>query len=176
VEYFFALNNTDKLHFHSIIVDNHQVDYKKFSKGNKEVGFYKFYYQLLLHCFGKRYCREGEDDRFVVHLDQRTSSYSLNTLRIILNRGMKKKYSVDSEPFVSVEPRDSKQSELIQINDIIVGAIGFQKNGYELLADTRRAKKELATYIAKEAGVANLKDDSPWGRDRFTIWNFYLRK
>jgi hypothetical protein len=57
-----------------------------------------------------------------------------------------------------------------------VGAIGFQKNGYELLADTRQSKKELAMYIAKEAGLANLKEDSPWGQDRFTIWNFRLRK
>jgi hypothetical protein len=176
VEYFFALNNTDKLHFHSIIIDNHQINYKKFSKGDKEAGFYKFYYQLLLHCFGKRYCREGKNDRFIVNLDQRTSSYSLNTLRIILNRGMKKKFSIDSSPFVSIEPRDSKQSELIQINDIIVGAIGFQKNGYDLLADTRQAKKELAMYIANEAGLSNLKEDSPWGQNRLTIWNFRLRK
>jgi len=86
VEYFFALNNSDKLHFHSILVDNHRIDYKKFGKGDKEVGFYKLYYQLLLHCFGRQYCREGEDVRFLLYLDQRTSSYSLNTLKIILNR------------------------------------------------------------------------------------------
>ena len=45
VEYFFALNNTDNLHFHCIIIDNHQVNHRKFSKGDKELGFYKFYYQ-----------------------------------------------------------------------------------------------------------------------------------
>jgi len=89
---------------------------------------------------------------------------------------MKKKYGIDSSPFVSIEPRDSKRSDLIQLNDIIVGAIGFQKNGYELLAETREAKKELSRYIAEEAGLANLKEDSPWGQSRFTIWNFRLRK
>ena len=33
VEYFFALNNTDNLHFHCIIIDNHQVNHKKFKMG-----------------------------------------------------------------------------------------------------------------------------------------------
>lgn len=176
VEYFFALNNTDNLHFHCIIIDNHQVDHKKYNKGDKELGFYKFYYQLLLHCFGKRYYREDGNDRFIVHLDYRTTHYSLNTLKTVLNRGIKKKYSVDTSPFVSIEPRESKKSELIQINDIILGAIGFQKNGYDLLAGTRDSKKELAKYIAEQAGLPGLRQNSPWGKIRFTIWNFNLRK
>lgn len=176
VEYFFALNNTDNLHFHCIIIDNHQVDHKKYNKGDKELGFYKFYYQLLLHCFGKEYYREDENDRFIVHLDYRTTHYSLNTLKTVLNRGIKKKYSIDTSPFVSIEPRESKKSELIQINDIILGAIGFQKNGYDLLAGTRDSKKELVKYIAKQAGLPNLMQNSLWGKIRFTIWNFNLRK
>lgn len=176
VEYFFALNNTDNLHFHCIIIDNHQVNHKKFSKGDKELGFYKFYYQLLLHSFGKKYYREGEEDRFIVHLDYRNTHYSLNTLKTVLNRGIKKKYTIDTSPFVSIEPRDSKKSELIQVNDIILGAIGFQKNGYDLLANTRESKKELAKYIAEQGGLPDLKRNSPWGKSRFTIWNFNLRK
>ncbi len=176
IDYFFALNNTDNLHFHCIIIDNHQVNHRKFNRGDKELGFYKFYYQLLLHSFGKRYCREGEDDRFVVYLDYRTTSYSLNKLKLILNRGMAKKYSINTSPFVSIEPRDSHKSELLQINDIILGAIGFQKNGYDLLADAKKAKKELANYIAEQAGLSDLKKNSAWGRDRFTLWNFKLQK
>lgn len=176
IDYFFALNNTDNLHFHCIIIDNHQVNHRKFNRGDKELGFYKFYYQLLLHSFGKRYCRAGADDRFVVHLDYRTTSYSLNKLKLILNRGMVKKYSINAAPFVSIEPRDSHKSELLQINDIILGAIGFQKNGYDLLADAKKAKKELANYIAEQAGLSDLKKNSAWVRDRFTLWNFKLQK
>ena len=175
IDYFFALNDTDKLHFHCIIIDNHQVDYKRFSRGDKELGFYKFYYQLLLHCFGKIYCRKGEDDRFIVHLDYRTTNYSLNTLKIVLNRGMQKKFEIDSNPFVSFEPRNSKKSELIQMNDILLGAIGFQKNGYDLLSGARKAKKRLSQYIASGAGLKDLKNNTEWGRVRFTIWNFKLQ-
>lgn len=176
IDYFFALNNTDKLHFHSIIIDNHQVNHRKFNKGDKELGFYKFYYQLLLHGFGKKYCSNGENDRFIVHLDYRTTSYSLNTLKHVLNRGIAKKYSVKTSPFVSIEPCDSHKSELLQINDIILGAIGFQKNGYDLLPDAKKAKKELANYIAEQGGLSDLKKNSPCGKNRFTLWNFKLQK
>jgi hypothetical protein len=176
IEYFFALNNTDVIHFHSIVIDNHQVDYKKFSKGDKELGFYKFYYQLLLHCFGKEYYREDEDVRFIIHLDYRNTSYRLNTLKNILNNGIKKKYGAITAPFVSIEPRNSKLSDLIQLNDILVGAIGFEKNGYDLLAGTRDSKKELAKFVSLQAGLKNLKENTIWGMKRFTIWNFRLRK
>ena len=51
---------------------------------------------------------------------------------------MTKNFAGASEPFCSIEPRNSKDSELMQVNDIVLGAIGFQKNCYELNPDTRR--------------------------------------
>lgn len=79
-------------------------------------------------------------------------------------------------PFVAVEPVDSKKSEVGQLNDIILGAIGFQKNGYHLLAGSRKAKIDLVNFIADRAGLKDLSANSPWGRKRLTIWNFRLQK
>jgi len=176
VEYFFALNNTDELHFKCMIVDNHQINHKKFSDGNKENGFYKFYYQLLLHSFGKEYYKQEEDTKFIIHLDHRCSSYPLMDLKNILNSGIRKKYQITTDPFRSIEPRDSKLSELIQINDIILGAIGFQKNGFHLIAGSRKSKIDLAEYIAKSAGLSNLSNSTFRSQSRFSIWNFKLNK
>jgi hypothetical protein len=176
VEYFFTLLDADTLRFHCVVLDNHQINHRKFNQGDKELGFYKFYYQLLLHCFGKKYCGHGEDDHFVLHLDHRTTHYKLGTLKKVLNNGMKKDFQIDSQPFRSIEPKNSKESELIQINDIVLGAIGFQKNDYDLRPNTRQSKKDLAALIAKKAGITNLKGDTPRKSNRFTIWNFVLRK
>lgn len=44
IDFFFALNNSDHVHFKALIIDTHQLNYKKYSSGDKEVGFYKFYY------------------------------------------------------------------------------------------------------------------------------------
>jgi Protein of unknown function (DUF3800) len=174
LSYFFSLLSVGQLHFHCLIVDTHLTDHRKFNQGDKEIGFYKFYYQLLLHCFGKRYCRKGEDDRLILHLDHRTTRYKLGTLKTVLNNGMKKKFRIDTQPFQSIEPKNSKESELIQINDIVLGAIGFQKNGYQLLPDTRQSTKDLAAFIAREAGIRNLGDDTRLGNHHFTIWNLLV--
>ncbi|MEW5799103.1 MAG: DUF3800 domain-containing protein [Bacteroidota bacterium] len=176
VDYFFALNNTNYIHFHSIIIDNHQVNHKKFNKGDKELGFYKFFYQLLLHCFGKIYCTSTNNVRLFVHLDNRQTKYKLSTLKTILNNGMAKKFSILYRPFVAVEPVESKISDLLQISDIILGAMGYQKNGYHLLAESKKGKIELAEYIASSAGLKTLTENTLKSNQRFTIWNFRLQQ
>jgi hypothetical protein len=172
IDYFFALNNTDRLFFRCIIIDNHQVDHRKFSKGDKELGFYKFFCQLLLHCFG-RYAKE--DSRYIILFDERTSKYPLNTLKIILNRGIKRNFALKSEVIRSVEARESRGSNLIQLADILMGAIGFQKNGFHLLAGSSQARVELASYVASQAGLVSLTEDTRRGQYRFMIWNFKLQ-
>ena len=122
-----------------------------------------------------RYCEKDHARRLVVHLDHRNSSYSLDTLKAVLNRGMKKKFQHPAQPFVAVEPRDSKTTDLIQIADLLLGAVGFQKNGLHLLAGSKAAKIELAAYIAEKAGMDDLTWDTPRRNHRFTIWNFRLR-
>jgi len=176
IDYFFAVNNANQVRFHSLLIDNHQVDHKRFSGGDKELGFYKFYYQLLLHAFGWRYCQKETGSRLVVLLDHRNSSYSLDTLKRELNRGMARKFQVPGNPFVSVESRDSKQTDLIQIADLLIGAVGFQKNGLHLLAESKRAKVELAAYIAAQAGLDDLISDTQRSNYRFSIWNFRLQQ
>lgn len=176
IDYFFALNNADRIHFHSMIVDNHQVNHRKFNQNNPELGFYKFYYQLLLHAFGRRYCKTDHEARFIVHLDERTTKYKLGTLKTVLNRGIMKKYNIGWNPFRSIEPGDSKQSNLLQVGDLLIGAVGYQKNGYNLIAGAKQAKIDLAEHIAATVGLADLKQDTLANNKRFTIWNFTLRK
>jgi hypothetical protein len=176
VEYFFALCNTDKAHFKSLIIDNHKVDHKKYNDGDKEKGFYKFYYQLLFNCFGRKYYNRNEDNvKFIVHPDERTTSYSLDELKEILNRGMSKYFGKQIRPFVAIEPKESHKSEITQINDILLGAIGFQKNGYNLVAGSAQGKIELAEFIATCAGLNTLTETTKYGWERFSIWNFQLR-
>lgn len=177
VDFFFALNNTDRVHFHSVVIDNHQLNHHKFNQGDRELGFYKFYYQLLVNCFGKCYARDKNGENyFIVHPDKRHTSYPINRLRHILNAGMAKKHGIQHSPFLSIEPQDSKKSDLAQVNDIIVGAISFHKNGGHLIAGTREAKKRLAAHIAEQAGMSNLGDSTRFGWQRFKVWNFRLSK
>jgi len=87
---------------------------------------------------------------------------------------MNKKYGVATNPFVAIEPIDSKKCELGQINDLILGSIGYDKNGYKLITDSSKAKIELCNHIATSAGLEDLSKSTPRKNHRFGIWNFKL--
>ncbi len=175
VDCFFALNNTNRSHFHALIIDTNQIDHARFGCDN-ETGFYKFYYQLLLHCFGKKYCVDNPDTKIMVRLDERNSHYSLGDLKNILNAGMRSKFSISTDPFRSVEPRDSHASNAIQMVDILIGAIGYKKNGFDLLSGASEARKEMAAYIQNHSGLDNFTLNTPLAVKRFNIWNFRPQK
>ena len=176
VDYFFALCDTDKLHFKATIFDNHTVNHRKFSQGDKEIGFYKFYY-ILFKWFSRIYFNvDTPNVSVVIHPDHRSSKYNLGDLRDILNNGFNKDFQPHFRPYRAIEPLDSKKSEIIQVLDIILGAIGYVKNGYLLHGEANKAKVELCEYIRKKAGVYNLGNNTPYGRDRFCIWNVILGK
>lgn len=174
VEYFFALNNAGLASFRCLIIDTTNVAHARFGS-DRETGFYKFYYQLLLHCFGK-HCVANPENRLSVFLDYRNSPYPLSKLQACLNAGIKKRYGVDSAPFRQLEPRDSKDCDLIQIADILLGAVGFLRNGCHLIAGASPAKTELANYILSQSGLPSFEENTPREVWRFSVWNFRLQK
>ncbi len=175
LDLFFALNRSNFAHFHCMILDTSKFDHAAFNSGDREVGFYKFYYQLLLHCFGKKFAKIP-DARLLVRLDARTSSYPLEQLKSCLNSGMKKKFEIEAAPFHSVEPRDSRDVGLLQMVDILIGAVGYRKNGYHLIPSSSPAKINLTEYITQESGLRSLVYNTTKDVRRFTLWNFRLSK
>ncbi len=174
MDYFFALLNQDCVHYHSLIIDTHRVDHRRFNGGDHELGFYKFYFQLMLK-FGRKYCANGQPISLHVRLDERCSKQSLTDIKRMLNHALRRKTGHDTRPYKSVEPRNSKTCDMIQIVDIITGAIGYCKNGFHLLPGSNQAKCYLVDYIAQHAGVAELGRDTPQRINKFSIWNMRLR-
>jgi len=162
------------LHFKCIVIDTTVLDHRRYSKGDKEVGFHKLMYQFLLHQFGG-YVQEG--DKCIVHLDQRNSRYKLSTLCAILNNGLRKKRKgqIKSDVFRNVEAVDSKTSDLMQVADVLMGAIGYHWNNLHVRPGARQAKVLLADYIATKARIPSLAQETPFGRRSFAIWHFKLR-
>lgn len=170
VDLFFSLAEKRFLLFKSMVIDTSQIDYKTFHKGDKDLGFYKFFYQFILHSFGGRHL--SEEDRLRIFFDKRTSKQSLGAFSVILNNGMRKKYGWKTNVVRSVEAVDSKGSNIIQMADVLMGAIGFQNNDCHLRSNARKAKIELADHIAERANLLSLKDNTPFGTDHFGIWKF----
>ncbi len=170
VDLFFALAGNNTLHFRSVVFDTSQIDYKKYHKGDKELGFYKFFYQFLLHNFGP-YARSNAD-RILIFFDQRNTKYKLGSLYSILNNGIKRKYGLTVNIVRKIQAVKSHECNIIQVADVLMGAIGYQNNDCHLRKGARRAKIELAEYIADKADLLSLKDSTPRKMRHFGIWRF----
>lgn len=174
VDLFFHQATQRLLLFKSVVFDTYEIDYKTYHEGDHEIGFYKFFYQFILHKFG-RHAAKGHR-RLIIHFDERKTHYSLEKFRVILNRGMRKKYNLNEDVVRAVQVVRSHDSDVIQIADVLMGAVGFQWNGLHLLPESRRAKIDLAAHIAQKAGLSSLAKQTPWGADQFEIWQFRFSK
>lgn len=152
IDYFFA---TD-LQFRAIIID--KVDIDNNSRNQTQDEFYnKMYYQLLNS-------RLDDAFRYNIYLDVKdTRSYEkAKKLKMYLN-------SKDRRECVrNLQTIRSYESELIQLDDVLMGAIAYYLN-----CDTRNviAKQQIIDKIERHHGSSLKKKSSPY-EDKFNL--FYI--
>lgn len=158
--------------FQCMVVDQHRVNARRYHDGDRDLCFYKLLYQLLLKRIPK-YSNPGEAVHVV--LDKRsTRKYDLNDLRAVLRNGLKKNMG-DLRPDVrSVVYADSKSDRLLQLSDLLTGAVGFHHNGHARRPGISAAKLEAADLISRKAGIVSLDIPNRWDL-RFGIWSIRLR-
>lgn len=171
---FFDLNRKSEAHFHCLTVDTRTFNHHAFNQGNAEIGFNKLIYQLLLHRFGARY---GENFKIYVYLDKRNTSQQPDSLRPMLNSALKRDKNIVTYPFKRLTFQDSKASDIIQLNDLLIGAIGFRKNGHHLAENCSQHKLQLAQHIVRQAvEIQRPIRLNSRGADKFSVWNFEFKK
>lgn len=173
VDIFFDFFNQHKVAFKSIVIDT--VKYPldaPINKKDAELGFYKFYYQLLLHGIIVKH-------NYIITLADRPNEKStrLSALQIVLNRGLRKMHGLDKsiEVVKNIEAKPAKASNLIQIADILMGAIGYHYHDFHLVPNASDAKVNLANYIARRLGWSDLKIRT-MPNHLFNIWLFNAKK
>jgi hypothetical protein len=141
------------------------VNRNKYNNSDKEKGMYKFYYLLLKHCFLKDLSGGCE-----IYIDKRSTNYDLNQLRDCINCTQ----DIPHSRVTSVKHIDSKKCDIIQINDILLGALSFHKNGTHLISGTRQLKIDIANLISSTiAGVERLGKCTPRMQQRLQVWNIW---
>jgi hypothetical protein len=165
-----VFDNQDKWHFHSLFVDTTQQDHKKFNGGDSEIGFNKELYQLA-NKIGQLY----PDAYFHLYPDYRDTKSTPEELRLILCQGARKRGDKRDWLVRRCQFRDSKKTVPLQAADILVGAIAYQLNGHDKANDASPAKVELAQYIMKRAGIADIVRGTARVA-KFSVWPRQLRK
>ncbi len=158
------------VHFHSIVVEMANRNDFVFNAGSREMGFNKEVYQLLMK-FGRLY----RDCSFHVYPDSRETKSSPDELRLILNRGLAAKGDRRDWPYRRLHFKKSHEVPILQLTDLLIGAIAFHLNGHRQAAGASAAKCDLSDYILERAGIRNVTRDTLIS-GRFTIWHRRLRR
>jgi hypothetical protein len=107
----------EQLRFRCIAVDQQQVNLKLYHEDDQELGFYKFYYQLLHHWI-------LDCNQYAIFVDYKSNRLRdrLHVLRKCLD------YSNLSANVSSVQAVRSKESVLIQLADVLTGMAAYRLN------------------------------------------------
>jgi len=141
------------LQFRCIVVDR-----TRFKADDLELGFYKLYYQMLVHWLSPEcsyriyldYQQNRERDRFSILRD---------VLRCRLSEQAK---------IISLEPADSSELELMQLADLLIGAVGYERNG----RSGSETKRRFCVDLAKELKRSALSQSTPLGESKFNVFQF----
>lgn len=156
VDYFFS---QDALSFRAIVIDSAKLDIGRFHDSDGELGFYKFYYQLLTHWI-------SPGAAYSVFCDDKVNrdSSRLPTLKRVLesaNRG---------STISTLQAVPSSQSVAIQLCDILIGATQWRANGS---AGSSTAKKTIVQDVERKLGRQLAPTFS--SEQKFNVFNIKLQ-
>ena len=108
----------DDLRFRVIIIESQKLNLPQFHKGNAELGFYKFYYQLLTHWI-------YPNNSYAIFCDYQTNQVPtrLHEMKSVLR---------NANPLSQIREVQwvrSPESVLTQLTDVLTGLVSARMNG-----------------------------------------------
>jgi len=150
--------NKEYIRFKTILVDSNKVDFIRFHNNDAELGFYKFYYQLIHHWI-------YDFNQYRIFVDQKTNRLPdrLKVLSEVL------KCSNLSSEIISIQALPSREVNLIQLSDLLTGLV----NSYFNKSVKSEVKKELFKQIENKIG----HKIQPTGKneEKFNIFKIQLQ-
>lgn len=77
-------------------------------------------------------------------------------------------------PFRRCQFRNSADVLILQLTDIITGALAYRLNGHDGKPNASPAKTALSQHVLDRAGIGNVYQDTAKA-GRFTVWHRVLR-
>jgi len=139
IDYFYRNND---LYFRTLIVpEKKALDHDMFNQTHDEF-YYKMYFDLLKVIF-------SPNDSYNIYIDIKDtkSQYKVNKLAEVLRNN---NYDYEKNIIKKVQQVDSKEVELLQLADLLIGAVGYVNRGLT----TSESKQELIEYIQDKSGYS----------------------
>ena len=157
VDFFFEYS---ELTFRAIVVEQAKVKMDLHGK-DKELAFYKFYYEML-----EKWLTEGCEYLILLDYKSNRDADRHKTLKTYLDRYLRGKAWIRDLTIIN-----SKETPLSQLCDILTGSIAAAYNRIRKGA----AKETLANHIAYRAGLKTLRTSTPLTAEKFNIFKMDLR-
>lgn len=164
VEYFFKEPN---LRFRGLIAEKDILDNDKYNEGSYNTWYYKMYYLLLNQILNPQHSYN-----IFIDIKDTKGNKNVNKLKEVLCNNM---YDYKEEIIKNVQQIRSDEVEIMQITDILIGALNYYNNG-EYSKKVNIGKKTIIDKIIQLSGC-NLCASTPYGYNDFNlfIWrpNYY---
>jgi hypothetical protein len=138
VDLFFDNEHFQRAHFHCLIVDTHQLNHARFNSGSREIGFNKEVFQI-----SNKFARLYKNYLFHLYPDYRQTQQKPDDLRNILNHYRHKSGDRRDWPFRRCQFRDSAETAVLQLVDLLLGSVAFGKNEHFKSPNASLPKTEL---------------------------------
>lgn len=165
----FQLITAGQLRFHCLLVPSQRFNHDLRSDGGKSESLKRMYYQVILHRLGKRH---GKTHRLYVYPDKANELRGLEAMKSGLNSDLTKKYACPVDAVKAIDFRESHKEPLLQLNDLLLGAVCYQKNRRFENLDAGHPKASLAGFVLGRSGLVNYETNTSANVKGFTIWNF----
>lgn len=128
------------LSFRAVVVKNKSnLDHTKYNQGSHDLWYYKTYYYLLDAMIGY-----SEEYRVFIDIKDSCGGPKTKKLQEVLCNN---KYDFKHEVIKDIQQIKSNESEILQLTDLIMGAIGFYHNGLYSKLDSSVAKKAIVEKL-----------------------------
>jgi len=164
VKYAFDLVNKRKAALHLIVANFGGYNHKATRGENKDTSVNRMYYQLCLHRLARFY---GASRAIHVRLDAGNDSKDICNMRNQLCADAYRTLSARPNCIRSIEPVESLNVGIVQMADVIVGAVAAKVNAVEHTS----AKGELADFVLRASGRHSWSANTLPSARFLTVWH-----
>lgn len=164
VRYAFELVNKRHAALHIIIAKFAGYQHKRTKGENKDTSINRMYYQLCLHRLARYY---GKKRAIHVRLDAGNDSNDICKMRNQLCADAYKSLGTMPNCIRSIEPAESANVGLIQMADVIVGAVAAKQNKVQHTSP----KGALADHVLRCSGRHSWEANTPMTARFLTVWH-----
>lgn len=179
VDLFYEFQLREAMFYRCLIVgSDYKLGHEIYHQGDPEVGFHKLYYQLIQPVLDANRIYHMRIAQRPVNMKYAslTQHERLQTLMHALNAGFRKRVvGADYNAVGSVEIRQASNRRLIQLADVLTGAVGFHWEGFDrdVRSNKGKVKAFLSDYIAAKLNRKDLRFTTSLDDRTFNV--FYMR-